>query len=154
MDTDGKGEEHAGIDRRRMLQLGGAVVAAGWVAPLVLTSPASAATTSGIPVNPLCNGQTCGNFTKGVCHPNPVCACFETPNGQGICEDGTELCAELVNCPNGQGDCPAGSVCIANSCCEIQVCIVLTTTCGNLPPDSKPHLKAPLVGSGPRTASR
>jgi hypothetical protein len=152
-------EEHevkrASIDRRRMLKMGGAAVAGAWVAPVILTSPVSAAATSTvIPVNPVCDGQTCGSFT-GDCFPsNPGnCLCYSTPNAQGICET-NQSCADLAACPNGQSDCPAGTVCIVGSCCGAPVCIVLTNQCGNLPPAAKPALQAPTPGSGPTTGHR
>jgi len=147
--------ERPGLDRRRMLKLGGAAVAAGWVAPVVLAVPASAATGSGIPVNPLCDGQTCGSFT-GDCFPNNPgnCFCYSTPIGSGICETG-QLCVNLTLCPSGQSDCPPGTVCCVNTCCFDPVCIVLTDQCGNLPVGaSHPNVSAPVGASGPTTAHR
>jgi len=141
------------MDRRRALKIGGVGVAAAWVAPVLISSPAFGAATSGIPVNPLCNGQTCDSFT-GDCYPlnKGNCFCYSTPTGLGICET-SQSCAALTACPNGQGDCPAGTVCIINSCCGSPVCVVLTDQCGNIPLPAAAAPKA-AAGTGPTTTHR
>src|SRR4051812_33855404 len=76
-------ERPTGLDRRDVLKRIGAAGAVAWTAPVLLASPAGAATGSApFNPNPECAPATCGNFV--ACSTSPDCVCTSTFAGGGF----------------------------------------------------------------------
>ena len=81
-----------------------------------------------------CAGQACGSYEPG-CSPNGNCNCFETLDGNGICDASAGDCSALI--PNGCLDCPTAThACVIDSCCKLPIYVPRTDEC---PPPGAPQ---------------
>jgi len=117
----------AGIDRRTVLKGAGVGAGLAWAVPVVLASPAAAATTSGRPTTGCasCGPDACLDQPRcGAVGPGlPECRCSVTLNGACVCTR-VVACAAAAVCGPGLPACPPGTVCVA-SCCDAPRCLPL-----------------------------